>query len=114
MAKFKDLDIVRLKDGRTGVVVAIWGPDMYSVDVGTGSDDDPFDNIELYEDELEPFNYLAPRHCPVYNEVVSDTICKETKATLSGKAAVEAVPEMSKISDLDIARELCRKCIYRA
>jgi len=113
MAKFKELDVVRIKkDGRMGAIVAIWGPDMYSVDVGTGTDDDPFDNIELYENELEPFDFLAERHCPVYNDVISDALCMETEAALFGILSVGAVLELSRIIHIDAAREKCNKCLY--
>jgi len=113
MAKYKELDIIRLKkDGRMGAIVGIWSPVMYSIDVGTGTDDDPFDNIDLHEDEIEPFDFLAPRHCPVYNEVISDAICMETEAALFRRVTVATVPEMSKIADLDVARKKCDKCLY--
>ena len=59
-------------------------------------------------------DYYAKRLCPVHNTMISDAICMETEAVLSGVIKPSSVPEMAKVKNTEEKLKVCRQCKYCA
>lgn len=56
--------------------------------------------------------YTADRYCPVFKRVIDCDWCYESVLGLSRDIRVDAVPELSEITDIENARKICDKCKY--
>lgn len=58
-------------------------------------------------------SYLDDPFCPVFGEEISDGLCIEVSAALTGGGpSIGAIPELTKVWDIEAARKKCRACPY--
>jgi hypothetical protein len=62
---------------------------------------------------LQEIDYNSPHECPVYGEEIDPTTCIETIMALDGLCRIDIVPELSAVSDIDRATEICGACKYQ-
>ena len=57
-------------------------------------------------------DFENPHYCPVFEEIIDIDACYESMMCLNGFFAIESSEELTKIGDVDTARDRCRRCIY--
>lgn len=57
-------------------------------------------------------DYESDHYCPVYKEIISADLCYDSMMCLNRMFKVSSTKELSKIKDMDEAREACRECPY--
>ena len=57
-------------------------------------------------------DYAADRFCPVYKRVIPADLCYDSMMCLQNFFKVSSTKELSEITDIEAARDTCRKCKY--
>ena len=57
-------------------------------------------------------DYDNPHYCPVYKRIITIDLCYDSLSCLSGDFKISSTKELSEISDIEKAREICAKCPY--
>lgn len=55
----------------------------------------------------------ADRFCPVYGKEIGCELCCETVQVFDKILKIEAVPELSGVSDQETAEKCCKSCPYQ-
>ena len=57
-------------------------------------------------------NYDKEHYCPVYGKVVHPDLCYDSMMCLHRFFKVSSVEELSRVKDIEAAREKCQMCKY--
>ena len=57
-------------------------------------------------------DYTEDHFCPVYNRIIDPDLCYDSLCCLSRQFKIESTKELEEVKDIDLAREICARCVY--
>lgn len=71
-----------------------------------------YDMLNYTESDTNNVDVEMNRHCEAYNKVIDCDLCYDSMMCLNGYFSVSSTSELNDITDIEKARDICKKCIF--